>query len=184
MSECGPPTGAERPPSTAIVRLAIGWTALCLLAPIGCGGGTTAQSSASPAGRSFGVLAVTEASSDGGADVSLEGIISVDDDCVTLLAQDGSTVLPLWRSHLVEWDGESRAIVFLPNDGSRGVELRDGDAVTLGGTPIDPAEPPVDGPFDGDLSDLLEELQVSWANRPAEACIDRSRSAFGVRSLS
>ncbi len=156
----------------------------CAAVPLSCSDGSDGDVTADevPTERPFGDLAVTS-NPPTGAESGLEGTLSLADGCVSVVDSSGGRHIPLWPAQLVGWDEATEALLYFASEDATPVVVVDGAALSLGGSPLSPAEPPVAVPAGSDLSELLEELSIPWVNRPQPDCVDRSVSAFSVGSL-
>lgn len=89
------------------------------------------------------------------------GTLRIGEDCVTLETDYGETVMLFWREREVDWDPQTRRIVF---DGQHSLE--DGDRIGVGGSG---ARPDADG-------------EPDWVAEPHDDCTgDRSGTVHSAR---
>lgn len=123
---------------------------------------TTSSEASTPTapGRAdaVGPLAVVDYG-DGGASQTLGGTgeLSISDECVTVIRDNGSKVLPVWLNVSIEWVASSATIRFTQPDGTV-LDLNDGDTVTLGGEVLFGDEPVRDG------------SDIPWIQEPGPGC--------------
>lgn len=128
----------------------------------GCG------TSGGPAGSdgTWGPLAVAEGSPTG-MEALLSGTVEITDTCVFLRNGDERSLL-VWPSEATQWEETSRTIRYSA-EGS--VELRDGDAFSVGGGGSSEAE-------DG-LDDRVWAESINWAAEPDPSCFTSVREFVG-----
>lgn len=115
----------------------------------------------------FGPLAVIE---EPGGDQARGGIgpIDIGEDCVTMLRENGESVLLVWHSAEVSWDSESREITYTSfgNRGDSPITIGDGDIITVGGVSL--------------LDDVPVERDLTWLATPHPTCPGGPWAVFGV----
>lgn len=96
------------------------------------------------------------------------GPIDIGEDCVTLLNENGESVLLVWSSAEVQWDDSAREIIYTSfgNRDNETVTIRDGDVITIGGSSL------------GD--DYPVDRNLTWLATPAPDCPGEPWGVFGV----
>lgn len=93
----------------------------------------------------------------GGASLAAGGTgeVRISDDCVSVVLDNGQTVLPVWHQGDAEWDEDDRSIHFGPEGDA--VVIHAGDRVALGGESLEDDDPSLRG-------------DIPWVKEPAEGC--------------
>ena len=118
---------------------------------------TPAPGQGTPA-QDYGPLTVLEGPGGGPQARGGRGPLSITATCVTMTRENGDTVLLVWQSADVTWDGTTREITFVQSGGLAGeapITLDDGDTITIGGAALD---------------NLPGETQLDWLATPQPGC--------------
>jgi hypothetical protein len=116
----------------------------------------------------YGPLAVIESLGGGHDARGGTGPIGISESCVTLTRENGEVLLLTWQSGEVQWDAQSRTIIYTSfgNLNDETITIRDGDIITVGGSSL--------------VGDVPVERDLTWLATPDPACAGEQWSVFGV----
>ena len=154
--------GNDEATSIRSARLSTGYAfALALIAACAACTGSPASPTPGSTGE-WGPLAVVDAPPNGDF-ARMPGVLRLTDRCAMLEADTGDLILLAWPANETAWQPETGTIAFRQRSGNI-VEVRDGDAVVLGGS-----GEAFSGPEAlGTIEDWVARLD--WVATPAEAC--------------